>query len=218
MKSIIPQPFLFRFSIPVRHVARMPKKGRQLLDLPNDCLLPFLGELEQSRPIGQVRLAWNSAGLGVSLSVTGKKMPPVGRLDEPTESDGLQVWFDTRNTQSIHRATRYCHHFCLLPSGGEKPKDQPAVIQLPIARAREEAPDDHLKKIRLCADRQKEGYRLEAWLPSEVLHGFDHEANPRLGFYYHLRDAELGEQFLTVGREFPFPHDPSLWSTLELVG
>jgi hypothetical protein len=49
-----------------------------------------------------------------------------------------------------------------------------------------------------------------------MLNGFDPEANPLLGFYYFLRDAELGEQFLTVGHEFPFPHDPSLWSTLEL--
>ncbi len=32
-----------------------------------------------------------------------------------------------------------------------------------------------------------------------------------------MKDAELGEQFLTVGREFPYDHDPSLWSTLELT-
>jgi hypothetical protein len=61
------------------------------------------------------------------------------------------------------------------------------------------------------------GYRLEAWLPGDALTGFDPQANPLLGFYFYVRDAELGEQFLSVGHEFPFAHDPSLWSTLELT-
>ena len=30
-------------------------------------------------------------------------------------------------------------------------------------------------------------------------------------------DAELGEQVLTVGPDFPYWEDPSLWSVLELV-
>ena len=38
------------------------------------------------------------------------------------------------------------------------------------------------------------GWRLEAFLPAAVLHGFDPEQNPRLGFCYAVRDAELGEQ------------------------
>ncbi len=50
-----------------------------------------------------------------------------------------------------------------------------------------------------------------------VLHGFDPEQNPRLGFCYAVRDAELGEQVLSVGADFPYAEDPSLWSVLELV-
>jgi hypothetical protein len=60
-----------------------------------------------------------------------------------------------------------------------------------------------------------DGYRLEAWFPADSLVGFDPAAHPRLGFYSLVRDAELGEQFLTVGREFPIEYDPSLWQTLE---
>ncbi len=54
-------------------------------------------------------------------------------------------------------------------------------------------------------------------MPGSVLNGFDPEQNPRLGFYYAVRDAELGEQVLSVGSEFPYWEDPSLWSVLELV-
>ena len=61
------------------------------------------------------------------------------------------------------------------------------------------------------------GYRIEAFLPAAVLNGFDPEQNPRLGVYYAVRDMELGEQVLSVGSDFPFSEDPSLWGVLELV-
>ena len=61
-----------------------------------------------------------------------------------------------------------------------------------------------------------DGYRVELWLDAADLHGFDPEANPRLGFYYLVRDRELGEQFLSVEHDFPFAFDPSVWSTIEL--
>lgn len=75
----------------------------------------------------------------------------------------------------------------------------------------------NIAEIRLWSAVTKTGYCLESWLPASVLHGYDPEAQPRLGFYFALRDAELGEQFLSVGADFPFAIDPSLWSTLELV-
>ncbi len=71
--------------------------------------------------------------------------------------------------------------------------------------------------FRLAAEIEQDGYRLDVWIPAAALNGFDPDVNPYLGFYYCVRDSELGEQYLSVGRDFPFPHDPSLWSTLELV-
>ena len=52
---------------------------------------------------------------------------------------------------------------------------------------------------------------------SRVLTGFDPEQHPRWGVYYHLRDRELGDEYLSVNGEFPFGEDPSLWEVLELV-
>ena len=49
------------------------------------------------------------------------------------------------------------------------------------------------------------------------LNGFDLEQSRRLGVFYAVRDAELGEQTLGVDAEFPFAEDPSLWSVLELI-
>jgi hypothetical protein len=64
--------------------------------------------------------------------------------------------------------------------------------------------------------RRKEGYLLEAIIAASALHGYDPENHPRLGFFYWIRDLELGDQTLTVGPDFPFWEDPSLWCTLQL--
>lgn len=216
MSPILPPAFFFRYAIAVPFQADLPRKRGRLLGLPESCTLPRVNLSESDPAFGDVRMAWNRQGLGISVEVKGKSMPLSGNPHAPAQSDGLQVWIDTRNTQTIHRASRYCHHFCLLP-GAEKKKLVPKALELAIARAREERPLADAKDLRIEATRHSDGYLLEAWLPAKSLVGYDPEANPQLGFYYLLEDAELGRQVLTVGPEFPFDQDPSLWSSLELV-
>jgi hypothetical protein len=215
MTRVLPSSFLFRYSfaVPQREAA-----GAALpLNLPDGCRLPFPGVLDDRDEFSALKLAWNARGVAISVEVAGKRRPPQCDPRRPTESDGLQVWFDTRDTQTIHRASRFCHHFCVLPTGSGRRNREPAAIQLPIARAREDAPLVESAAIPTLAELRSDGYRLDVWIPAEALHGFDPEAVPRLGFYYLVRDSELGDQTLTVGEEFPYPHDPSVWSTLQLV-
>ncbi len=219
MSAVIPPQFLFRFAFPVTEVGALPRsKGKRLLNLPETCRLPQPAALEGGGAVGDLRVAWNAHGLGVCVDVAGKAIPPSCDPDRPTSSDGLQVWIDTRNTQNVHRATRFCHTFCLLPAGGGPSGSAPLAVQLPVPRAKEDAPFCKPDAILVASDLRRDGYVLEAWFPAAVLHGFDPESQPRLGFYYVLRDSERGDQFLTVGTEFPFDTDPSLWATLELTG
>ncbi len=217
MSSLLPPRFLFRYALPVRYDRKLPKAGKKLLGLTAEFGLADFAALDQAEPFGAVRLAWNDEGLGIAVEVQGKHRPPV--CDQPAAEacDGLRVFIDTRNTQNIHRASRYCQQFCLLPAGGGPDGADPQAVQLPILRAREEAPRANMADVRMAASVSKSGYMLEVWLPSSVLYGYDPEAQPRLGFYYALHDAERGDQFLSVGPEFPFAVDPSLWSTLELT-
>jgi hypothetical protein len=210
---VIPHRLLFRFTIPVPHVA---PPGRGAADVAWGALppLPDLGVLDGAKSFAAIRVGWNEAGLAVRAEVSGKKMPIASAVGAATESDGLQVWVDTRNTQTIHRATRFCHHFVFLPGG---PKQGGVALQQPIALAKEEARATRAGQLRTSSRPQPGGYALDAWIPAECLYGYDAEANPLLGFYFLVRDAELGDQYLSVGREFPFDHDPSLWATLELV-
>lgn len=216
MSDLLPARFLFRVSLPVPRVAGIPRKGSRLLDLPVSCALPDFGELDQQKSFATVRMGWNEQGLGLSVLVPGKSRAPRYNADVPTLSDGVQLWVDTRNTQNVHRASRYCHHFLALPTGGGPLRDRPRAQQLPIARAREETPLCAPDNLQVVAHPEQEGYQLEIWLPAEVLNGYAPESNPRLGFYLLVRDSELGDQVLSVGEEFPYAWDPSLWWTLEL--
>ena len=69
--------------------------------------------------------------------VQGKQQPPWCRASRPEDSDGLQLWIDTRDVHNVHRAGRFCHRFIFLPSGGGS--GQTFGQSLPINRAREPA-------------------------------------------------------------------------------
>ncbi len=130
---------------------------------------------------------------------------------------GVTLWVDTRDTRTIHRATRFCHRFSftLRPSRATCSASQ--VAQKPIARALADAPSADLASISTRADLIRGGWRLEVFLPAEALNGFDPETNRRLGLAYQVTDLEREDRFLTVGRDFPIGEDPSLWAVLELV-
>src|SRR5262249_15177623 len=114
----------------------------------------------------------------------------------------------------------YCHQFCALPEGSGPKKLRPSATKISLSRQGDDGPVVSAKgsenALRVWSELRDDGYLLELWIPAEALTGFDSEASRQLGFYTVVGDAELGEQFLTVGREFPFEHDPSLWQTLEL--
>jgi hypothetical protein len=215
---LVPHRFLFRVAYPCRHVEAMPREdGDELLDLPETCRVDNFAAMDELRNFADVRLAWNELGLGVQAEVRGKQEAPQGDAGRPRGSDGVTVWVDTRDARASHRASRYCHQFHLLPAGGGPERDEPAFVQSKINRALHDAPLCSAGAVPFRCARRKGGYLVEAFLPASVLGGFAPEQNPRLGFFYSVRDNELGEQLLGAGAEFPYWEDPSLWSVLELV-
>ena len=153
----------------------------------------------------------------LDVTVRGKSHLPYCDPDAIATSDAVLIWIDTRDTQNVHRGSRFCHHFVALPTGGGDQGQDTIVKQLPVPRAREDAPPADPDIFLAEAEPGRTGYRLGIWLPAEALHGFDPASQPRLGFYVAIQDTELGRQPLSVGEEFPYDSDPSLWSSLELV-
>ena len=218
MPALVPHRFLIRIAHRCPYHKAMPlAKGDALLELPESAKLGHFAELDGYRSFADVRLAWNDFGLGVQLTVLGKKLAPQVDAERPRSADGLSLWLDTRDARSGHRATRTCHQFYFLPTGAGPELDEPGGGQAKINRALQDAPMADASTIQLRHHKLKGGYRLEVFLPAAALTGFDPDQHPRWGVYYHIRDEELGDQYLGVNMEFPFADDPSLWDTLEMV-
>jgi hypothetical protein len=216
--SLVPARFLLRVAYPCRYIKAMPRQDDDcLLDLPESCRLDNFAAMDGKRNFADVRVAWNELGLGFHVEVRGKEQLPEGDASRPRGSDGVTLWIDTRDARTSHRASRYCHQFHFLPTGGGADHYEPVFAQTKINRALQDAPQASAAAVPFRCLRRTGRYVLEAFLPASVLHGFDPEQNPRLGIYYAVRDVELGEQVLSVGPEFPYWEDPTLWSVLELV-
>ncbi|MEO2048127.1 MAG: hypothetical protein ABGX16_16350 [Pirellulales bacterium] len=212
--------FMFRFSVDVhRREPLWPVRGVKvkgpLLDPSYRLIAP--GELDGERTLADVRMGWSPEGLLWTVQVEGKRQTPWCRESRPTESDGLQVWVDTRASRDIHRASRYCHRFIYLPCGGGRGAAEPVAEQLLIHRARENARPVRPRELQVRATTTSKGYELAAFAPAQVLAGFDPENQPRLGFTLAVLDRELGLQTFATGAEFPYEEDPSCWAELELV-
>lgn len=217
--AFVPQRFLFRLALPCQYQPDLPiQGGDDLLDLPESCRIDSFGALDDQRDFADVRLAWNEQGLALQVEVCGKDQVPVGDAARPNLADGLTLWLDTRDARASHRASRFCHQFHFLPVGGGDEGDEAVFVQTKIHRALADAPLAEPDAVLLRGRKTRNGYRLEAFLPAEVLSGFDIDHSRRLGLAYLVRDRELGEQMLGPGSEFPVAEDPSLWSILELVG
>ena len=214
-ESLLPKRFLFRFSLPCLH--RDPLWNGEGAGLDETYRLVSFAELENRAAWADVRAAWSEAGLAFAVRVEGKRQSPWCRTARLEDSDGLQVFIDTRDVHNIHRAGRFCHRFIFLPGGGGRRLDQPVAEWLPIHRAREDPRAIQPGQLQVRSEKRIDGYLLEAFIAAGALTGFDPGEHPRLGFTYGLIDRELGEQTLSVGSPMPYQEDPSLWATLELV-
>ena len=214
-ESLVSPRFIFRFSLPCRRRARLWTAKGAAQD--ESYRLVSRGELEHPGRQPDFRAAWNETGMAFSVLVEGKQQPPWCRDTRLADSDGLQIWIDTRNVQNIHRAGRFCHRLAFLPSGGGAKTSNPMATVLQINRARELHGPIHDGQLKVVSQILADGYRLDAFVPAAALTGFDPEDHPAIGFNYAVLDRELGDHTLTAGAPMPYREDPSLWATLELT-
>ncbi len=211
-EPLVPAAFLFRFSLPCYEVEQCSLE----VELGKKHRLASFGELDGRPTFADLRLGWHRDGLVVSLRLNGKQQPPWCQEARPTESDHLSLFIDTRNTQNIHRATRFCHHFIIMPRGGGPRLEQPVALLSNIPRARENPQPVAGNVIKVRSEKRIDGYLLQAVLPTTAFTGFDPEEHEALGFCYSILDRELGVQTFAIPESYPIDMDPSLWGTLQL--
>ena len=218
-KLLLPQTFWFRFALPCRKFEGMPRLNGDggLLALPEATALPDLHQLDGQPSWAQVRVGWNSRGLGISVVADGVS-PVQLEKNRPRGLRLAQFWVDTRDTRNVSRATRFCHRFVASLVRGQIPSGTDRAGRAEAHRASNLGCTALSRRRHASAGPRlsQTGWLLELFLPAEALNGFDPETNCRLGFAVQVADHVREDQFLGVGREFPVGDNPSLWSTLEL--
>ncbi|MEM8865808.1 MAG: hypothetical protein AAGF31_09730 [Planctomycetota bacterium] len=218
--TLIAPRFLFQFAVPIGYRSPIWSKSGVLLD--ESYRLPDLAALDagtasaESR-FADVRIAWSEEGLAMIVKVTGKKQPVWCRDSRLEDSDGLQVWIDTRATHNIHRASKFCHRYIFTPGGGGRGATEPIADQLLINRARENARPVRPRQLQVASKIKEDAYAMALFIPAAALEGYDPAQYQSLGFHYQVFDRELGLQTFANGMEFPVDEDPSCWATLELA-
>ncbi|MCL4855375.1 MAG: hypothetical protein KJZ78_28770, partial [Bryobacteraceae bacterium] len=178
-EQLLPTRFLFRFAAPcLRWEGTWSAK---VVLLPDSHRLPSLGQMEGQREFADFRAGWNDAGLYFSVTVENKKHALWCRENKLEDSDGVQLWIDTRDTHNIHRASRFCHRFVFLAAGGGRQLSEPVADQLLVDRARENAQPVRPGWLKTASKVSKTGYQMSMHIPAAALTGFNPVDHPKLG-------------------------------------
>ncbi len=205
---------IFRYRIPCRET---DLEWSAKLELDESYSLPSFGEFDGQKSFADLRIGWTPGGILLTCQIKGKKKSVWCRTTQLLESDGLQLWFDTRNTHNVHRATKFCHWFVFMPTGGGDSKLEPVASMLKINRSKDDSPTLNRQPLPIKAEMTADGYLLRAFIPATSLNGWNSDEHRSLGFSFAVVDRELGWQTLAMGPELPILEDPSLWQTLELA-
>jgi hypothetical protein len=217
-KTLLPQAFWFRFAAPCTRVEAIPRANSAsgLLALPESCTLPDLKPLDGGASWAEVRVGWNSGGLGIAVLADGVTAQQLAER-RPEGFAVAQFWVDTRDTRNVSRATKFCHRFVVrIDRGSSRGRLDVQVAQRAISRAVADSPIGRSDDIPVRVELGRTTWLLELFLSAQTLNGFDPDTNRRLGFAYQVTDFVREDQFLGMGRDFPVADNPSLWTTLEL--
>lgn len=217
MIEALPRRALFRFEIPLYYQAAMPRMDGNLRKWAPHYLLPPLVEIEGQPPFADVYCAWNEDHLMVAFDIPHRRGPLCCDPVHWWKDDGLRLCIDTRDARDVKRATRFCHFFYLLPSGGGASRKHPVVGVHRMSHAKEPPPNVDVSKIKVGLHVERSGYALEAAIPAVCLNGWNPAEHPRIGIFYKVKDTCHGEQHLTVNDELGWNMDPSTWATGVLV-
>jgi len=178
--------------------------------------LPPLIQLDGGEPFAEVKIAYSERGVYLA-TFTEREEPVAVSRQRPHSADSFQVWLDTRGGLSGHRATRFCHHFVILPRGGGPGRQEPLGWQTPIRRAHDQSTMAASEDLLIAARQDETSYSLEVLLPAEILQGFEPEPGQMMGFTYLITDLVRGRQTYACSDAFPYTYDPSTWGQIRLA-
>jgi hypothetical protein len=218
MLEHLPVRTFFRFEFPLIYLSKQPRNDGHLTGWPDEALLPSLIDLEpEDAAIADVYGGWNEDGLYFAFDVPNRPAPVQCDVKQWWKMDGIRICIDTRDTRNNKRATRFCHFLYALPTGGGTDGTAPIVGQHRMSRSKEPPPAMAMDQVRVASHVLKRRYTLELSIGAGALAGWEPAEHPRIGFFYKIKDTQLGAQHLTATDELGWNVDPSTWATVVLT-
>lgn len=217
MLELLPRRALLEFEIPIHYLDRMPRLDGNVARWGKKHIAPSLCQIDGVAPFADVYFAWNEEFFYAAFDVPNRTAPPRCDPNAWWKLDGVRLMIDTRDARQNKRATRYCHFFYALPTGGGKKLDEPVLGTHRMSRAKEPPPAIDLTQVRIGVHVERRRYLMELIIPGECLNGWNPAEHPRIGVFYKLKDTQLGEQHLSTTDELGWNADPSTWATGVLV-
>lgn len=174
--------------------------------------LPDTSSLCAEEHFADLFIGWNEEGIEVLVQVSC----PFQKASYPeiTQGDSLELFIDTRDVKTSGYNTRFCHHLFFLPESIEGRQAGE------ITRFRTE--DAHelcdFSKLVVNSQIKPSSYKINIFIPSQCLNGYDVNQFDRLGFTYRINRTHGSSQHFSVTTDdYQLEQQPSLWSSLKLI-
>ena len=214
----VPLDAFLEISLRLPRLSPLPPLDGSLTGWPDDALLPDLSALHGQSAFARAWAGWSIDGLALAFDVHATHQLQIAP-DRPFQSEGVEIWVDTRDARAARKPTRFCHHFVVLPGGQGPGGRQPLVTELNPGGVKKTEDMSDLRHVRAAARTQPgTGYRLEVLLGREALVGYSPLESPSIGLAYRVRSTVAGLQDLAFGERFPIWRNPSLWRSAKLEG
>ncbi|HEY2811815.1 MAG TPA: hypothetical protein VGJ00_10565 [Rhabdochlamydiaceae bacterium] len=174
-------------------------------------LLPNTSEMLGEERFAQIAIAWNEEAICVEAFVE----KPLEEVLFPlfSKGDALELFFDTRDLKSAGFATRFCHHFLILPESVQGIGAQ----EMTHFRTEDAHPLCDPKDLVAQTVPGEHSYSLRVVIPAHCLHGYDPQSCEKMGFTYRIhRRGGAPQHFAVSSQHFSLEQSPRLWASLTL--
>jgi len=211
----IPARSLFHFAVPCYF--QEPLWGENGALLSERHRLPNLASVDGVSYRCEVRAGWNEEAFALQFRVFDEAV--ARRLAEAGRGTTLSIWINTRAAQDVHRATRFCHWFEILPTKGRAGETGAKITWRAIPRAKDtpNSPPPRSLAVKVALGPDQRDHTVDVLFTKDALTGFDPREYPRIVLNFEVRGHASELVTFSAGPPLPYQEDPSLWVTLDLV-
>jgi len=175
-------------------------------------ILPDTSSITGEELFADLALAWNEEGLSCRVEVN--QAPLQSTFPNPERGDSVELFIDTRDVKTSGFNTRFCHHFFFLAEAVNTCQAGEATH----FRTEDAHPLCDPKMLQISSHKTARNYRMEIFIPSQCLIGYDPSNFNRIGFTYRINRPDGPSQHYCVTSEnYQIHQQPSLWSSLKLT-